>query len=187
MQTVILDFSTCRSLDDIHQMLKTRLDFPDYYGMNLDALWDCLTGWIETPVTVVFRGVSALPKDLREEAEEMLDVFIRAELKEGVLYVVTLPGDVRERPRVTVTIDFSDCRTIDEVERVVRTAMQISHRVGGSLQAQLHDLLKTLAVPTNVVFHGIAFEMPKPLLNYAIKIEEVFRQAEAQYGTVHVV
>lgn len=28
---------------DLHRYLAAALDFPDYYGMNLDALYDCLT------------------------------------------------------------------------------------------------------------------------------------------------
>ena len=42
---VTVDFSKVQ-LDcinkDIHSLLKEKLDFPDYYGFNLDALYDVL-------------------------------------------------------------------------------------------------------------------------------------------------
>lgn len=38
-----VDFSTIRDYWDIHRVLKDSLNFPDYYGGNLDALYDCLT------------------------------------------------------------------------------------------------------------------------------------------------
>ncbi|NMB04035.1 MAG: barstar family protein [Tissierellia bacterium] len=38
-----------------HVMLKHRLDLPDYYGNNLDALWDMLTE-ISQPTQVIFDG-----------------------------------------------------------------------------------------------------------------------------------
>ena len=38
-----LDFDEYTSSKQIHDYLAKELDFPDYYGNNLDALYDCLT------------------------------------------------------------------------------------------------------------------------------------------------
>jgi RNAse (barnase) inhibitor barstar len=38
------------------------LGFPDYYGANLDALWDCLTDLTE-PTALVWRGWQSLAVD----------------------------------------------------------------------------------------------------------------------------
>lgn len=38
-----IDFSEVKSLDDMHQLLKNELGFPDFYGKNVNALIDCLT------------------------------------------------------------------------------------------------------------------------------------------------
>lgn len=35
-----VDFSEVQHYIEIHEILKRDLDFPDYYGGNLDALWD---------------------------------------------------------------------------------------------------------------------------------------------------
>lgn len=43
------------SIEDFHQKIKAGLALPDYYGNNLDALWDCLTAWVEVPVTIHWR------------------------------------------------------------------------------------------------------------------------------------
>ena len=40
---VILDASKMVSRQEAHRYLKEQLAFPDYYGKNLDALYDCLT------------------------------------------------------------------------------------------------------------------------------------------------
>ncbi len=37
------DLEECYSPDDIHSMLAQELQFPEYYGYNLDALYDVLT------------------------------------------------------------------------------------------------------------------------------------------------
>ena len=41
MQEIILDFTNCKHLLDLHKELKEKFGFPDYYGENLSALWDC--------------------------------------------------------------------------------------------------------------------------------------------------
>src|SRR5438046_10079897 len=40
---VDFDCSFWTDINNIHQDLKTKLNFPDYYGKNLDALNDCLS------------------------------------------------------------------------------------------------------------------------------------------------
>ena len=37
-----IDFSNVQYYMEIHNTIKKALDFPDYYGGSLDALWDCL-------------------------------------------------------------------------------------------------------------------------------------------------
>jgi len=52
--------------------------FPDFYGRNADALWDCLTGFIETPVNIVVKGLGEMPADIREHVDVILKVLKRA-------------------------------------------------------------------------------------------------------------
>ena len=48
--TIILDASRMQTRSTAHPYLKEMLSFPDYYGANLDALYDCLTELGETEV-----------------------------------------------------------------------------------------------------------------------------------------
>ena len=43
MKVVILDGTTVPTKEALHQHLARELAFPDWYGGNLDALFDCLT------------------------------------------------------------------------------------------------------------------------------------------------
>ncbi|MDO4459508.1 MAG: barstar family protein [Clostridia bacterium] len=43
MKAVYLDCKDINSTECLQKVLKTMLDFPEYYGYNLDALYDMLT------------------------------------------------------------------------------------------------------------------------------------------------
>ena len=41
---IILDLSVCKNWIDLHIMLKQKFGFPEYYGNNWSAFWDCIDG-----------------------------------------------------------------------------------------------------------------------------------------------
>ena len=43
MQTIYLDANSYKTSAALHTALKSMLSLPDYYGMNADALNDCLS------------------------------------------------------------------------------------------------------------------------------------------------
>lgn len=70
-------FSNMKYPAQLHKELKTKFEFPDYYGENWDALWDCLDGWYEDDenVLVEIKGFETMPDDMRHYAQTMLKVF----------------------------------------------------------------------------------------------------------------
>ena len=73
-----LDFTGCKTLGDIHEVLRVQLGLPDYYGQNWDALWDCIFYFRNYPLTVEIYGLYNLPKDLSAEMPAMLKIIDRA-------------------------------------------------------------------------------------------------------------
>ena len=51
-QKVLLREAELESIDEAHDKLARKLDFPEHYGRNLDALADCL-GDVHHPTRVV--------------------------------------------------------------------------------------------------------------------------------------
>ena len=43
MRQILLDLTKAKTRRDVHETIASELGFPDYYGYNLDALYDCLT------------------------------------------------------------------------------------------------------------------------------------------------
>lgn len=74
---IILDFSGCQYLREIHLILKEKLGLPEYYGNNWDALWDCLDGlfYDRDNFLVEIHGFYSLDKKLRDGCVPMLEVF----------------------------------------------------------------------------------------------------------------
>ena len=88
MRTATIDGDKIRSRKKLHKTLAKELGFPDYYGSNLDALYDCLT-------------------DLHEEVQ--LTVRHCASLEERLNYTArgftrVLTDAARENPHLFLTI-----------------------------------------------------------------------------------
>ena len=58
MRKIVLDIEKMRSLPMLHKYLHTALALPEYYGANLDALYDCLTAIAEPTELVVPQKVA---------------------------------------------------------------------------------------------------------------------------------
>lgn len=68
-----LDFSKVDTSTEIHQIIKDKLDFPDHYGMNWDACWDCLTDMVGDPIHIELIGIERVQNKFPRHAKIMLD------------------------------------------------------------------------------------------------------------------
>lgn len=79
MKRVVIDGRTIADESDLHDLLIQVLGFPDYYGRNLDALWDGLTGWAPMPLEIIWMNVAASRRALGGRLEAWLKLFRDAE------------------------------------------------------------------------------------------------------------
>jgi len=92
-----VDFKDVHYYLEIHKALKEGLDFPKYYGENLDALWDCLTETVGNNVTIILKNYQDVEKVHKEYAKKILEVFKDAkrfaeELYSGTKIIVERDG-----------------------------------------------------------------------------------------------
>lgn len=77
MKKIILDGKLMISNKAAHKHIKEQLDFPDYYGENLDALWDLLST-TNTPVSIYLINDEEMIRNLGEYGNMLIGVFLDA-------------------------------------------------------------------------------------------------------------
>lgn len=75
MKTIILDFTNCKYIDEIYEIMKKEFGFPDYFGKNLDALWDCLDYYTDERTHVKILGLDTLPEKITDYINGILKIF----------------------------------------------------------------------------------------------------------------
>ena len=77
MKSVILNGKKMTSIKAAHDYISRKLDFPEYYGGNLDALWDILST-ISDPIHISLTNKEMLCENLGEYSHSLLSVFLDA-------------------------------------------------------------------------------------------------------------
>ena len=66
IEELLIDVSGIMDEETFHEYVSKKLNFPGYYGYNLDAFWDCITD----------DDQSSMPKTLKVEGLSALKVFL---------------------------------------------------------------------------------------------------------------
>lgn len=74
MKKAAIDFTNCKYTRELHQQIQKALNFPDYYGKNLDALWDCLNRDCDVDFVTII-GSKSVPADLKPMINRILNIF----------------------------------------------------------------------------------------------------------------
>lgn len=88
MNIVILDGEDFASVSELHQRLKEKLHLPDFYGGNLDALWDCLTGVIELPLQLKWTNYRISEELLGNDADRIRDLMLEVQAEQNGFQVI---------------------------------------------------------------------------------------------------
>ncbi len=75
MKYYTIDLAGVTDLSEFYQKIIKGLEFPDWCGENLDAIWDMLTGYMETPVHITVIGGKAITDILEEKFQILKDTF----------------------------------------------------------------------------------------------------------------
>ena len=88
MNIIVIDGRKMTDRETAHNYLKKKLALPDYYGRNLDALFDCLCEMNNVQIVVSY--VQEMQDNLRRYADGLLN---------------TLEAAAEKNPKVSVIIE----------------------------------------------------------------------------------
>ena len=69
-----IDFTKVNHYLEMHFVIRQALDFPDYYGCNWDAFWDCLTDMVGRPINIEIIGLDVIERKFDNAAKMMIDM-----------------------------------------------------------------------------------------------------------------
>ena len=86
MRQIILDGRFMTDKKSVHRYLAEQLEFPDYYGNNLDALYDCLNSICER-TCISFINTELAEENLDTYFDMILTVFEDAAIENSSLMI----------------------------------------------------------------------------------------------------
>ena len=63
--------------EEYYNIIQKKMDLPDWFGKNADALWDMLTGYIETPCEIILVGFNKKENDYNERIINLINSCFR--------------------------------------------------------------------------------------------------------------
>lgn len=72
-----IDGTRIHSESDFHRAVSSLLDFGEYYGHNLNALWDRLSADVERPLTLVWKDSAISKARLGDMFDAIVAVLLR--------------------------------------------------------------------------------------------------------------
>ena len=96
----IIDFTDVKSYLDMHFIIRDALDWPDYYGCNFDALWDCLKDMIGDPIHIEILGLDVVERSFGDCAGRIIETFrelkhYRNDKYSHEIQIEIVSGDIR--------------------------------------------------------------------------------------------
>ena len=73
MKTATIDLTICKYVYELHQRIEKALGFPDYYGKNLDAFWDCISRECDVDFITII-GSESVAEEIKPVIKDIIDL-----------------------------------------------------------------------------------------------------------------
>ena len=84
-----IDIRNIETKQEFHERLKEIMPLPDYYGNNLDALYDLLTDlYVNEDTIVILMNCRKMKKSLGEYGDKLIEAFANASEEKGFIFII---------------------------------------------------------------------------------------------------
>ena len=95
-----IDFSNVNDYLEMHTEIRKALKFPDDYGCNWSAFWDCLSDMYGNPIHIEIIGLDVIERKFGDSAAKMIEILKRFkhfndDLFSDSITIEIVSGDVR--------------------------------------------------------------------------------------------
>ena len=73
MKKIEIDFENITTKEEFYELFKSKIELPEYFGDNLDALWDVITAYLELPLKVRFLNFNDKKLDFFVSLKELFN------------------------------------------------------------------------------------------------------------------
>ena len=101
----VVDFTNVKYYLEMHAVIEKSLDFPDYYGCNWDAFWDCLNDMYGTSIHIEIIGIEVIERKFVNAAEKMIEILKRFKHFNNDLFSDIIRIDIIREDGSVTTID----------------------------------------------------------------------------------
>ena len=63
MKKYIFDRNKFKWAEEFYNLIQKEMELPDWFGKNADALWDMLTGYVDTPCEIALKNFTGKEND----------------------------------------------------------------------------------------------------------------------------
>ena len=87
MNIFLLDGKDMTSSETAYRIIEETLGFPEWFGHNLDALYDCLSDLDAEETAIVFVNTDTLTENIGQYANKMLSCFRDVSEEYGMIWI----------------------------------------------------------------------------------------------------
>lgn len=88
MLKILIDGEVITSMDLFHDSFAKQAGFPEYYGRNLNAFWDCISTDVEGPIEIVWKNHKSSAQILGKKFETIKSLLMDAQKDRGDIELV---------------------------------------------------------------------------------------------------
>ncbi len=96
-----IDFRNVQHYLEMHLVIRQALDFPDYYGCNWSAFWDCMTDMCVDPINIEIIGLDVIERKFGDAAKIMIETLMEVkDFAKGIgssVEVSVINGNIRTK------------------------------------------------------------------------------------------